>query len=59
METRVCTLCNVPIATGDCPHMLEQEGQVIMSKKAHESLVEELTKLRNLEAALEDKRWLD
>jgi hypothetical protein len=51
---RDCSLCHVPLATGDCPHGIRANGQVTMSEAAWERLVSELADLRTREAARED-----
>lgn len=53
-ETRDCSFCEVPLATGDCPHIIRTAEQVTMSLSAWEDQVRELTYLRNAEAERED-----
>ncbi len=54
-----CSLCHVPIATGDCPHIEATDDQVTMSRRRWKRLVEELDRARAHVAAPEDQGDLD
>ena len=58
-ETKLCPVCDdqPPVATGDCPHVVDRYGQVWMSKQTWEKLVhgnnavrDELDDLENMHA---------
>lgn len=55
-ETKICTICpgKVPIAQGDCTHVVDRYGQVWMSKQSWEKLVQEVNESRTKYAKLED-----
>ncbi len=52
----ICDLCQIPKATGACPHIIQSNGQVTMSGTEWGRLVAELAELRTREAAAEDRR---
>lgn len=41
-----CSLCKIPLATGDCSHGLFTEDQVTMARKRWESMVDEIQQAR-------------
>ena len=54
-ETKICPTCRIPIATQECPHIVDKFGQIWMSKAEwhkhlhrHGEVVEELTALERL-----------
>jgi hypothetical protein len=49
-----CGLCNRPRATGTCPHLIQTDDQVTMSRVAWDRQVEELTRLRSFHAKVAD-----
>lgn len=52
----LCTLCGIEIATEGCPHMVEKDGQVILSQQRWEMWSSELVEMRTKEAAHEDRQ---
>jgi hypothetical protein len=51
----MCTLCKVPIATGDCGHVRVANGQVVMSEVAWRKQVDELIAQRRLEGERDEE----
>jgi hypothetical protein len=51
----MCTLCKVPIATGDCDHVRVANGQVVMSEATWRKQVDELLAAGALKAAKDEE----
>lgn len=54
IDRPLCGLCNIPKATGSCPHVIKTEQSIIMSIDAWHKMCNDLEEARNLEGELEE-----